>query len=108
MPTCKLEETDLHWRFQTLEKKISYVRKTKESTTFANLIFPAEVSLIRQAKWEHHPVRAKFSGKAFMNLDAEYLFLALQDKIIDALIEDTPFLTSFIEEAIETFTCIAC
>lgn len=106
MHTCKLEETDLYLRLQTLERGISHVRKTKEPTTFINLILIEEVSLIRQAKREHHPVFAKFSGKAFINFDDEYLFLALQDKIIDELIEDTPLLKPFMEEAIETFKLI--
>ncbi len=108
MRTCKLEGVDLYLRLQTLEKELSHVRKTKEPTTFLNLIFLEEVSLIRQAKREHHPVFAKFSGKAFINFDEEYLFLALQDKIIDELIEDTPLLIPFMEEAIETFKYIPC
>lgn len=103
MRTCNLEGTDLYLRLQTLEKALSDVRKTKEPTTFLNLIFIEEVSLIRQAKRDHHPVVAKFSGKAFINLDEECLFAALQEKIIDELIEDTPLLKPFMEEALETF-----
>ncbi|QVL57582.1 MAG: hypothetical protein KFB93_00465 [Simkaniaceae bacterium] len=106
MHTYVLEGADLFLRLQMLEKEISYVRKSNEPTTFLNLIFIEEVSLIRQAKREHHPIIAKFSGKAFINLDDEFLFSALQEKIIDDLIDDTPLLKPFMKEAIETFKFI--
>ncbi len=103
MRTCHLEGESLLGRLQILEREISHVRKTKIPTTFTNLIFPEEVSIIRQAKREHHPVSAEFSGKAFINLDDEDLFSALQNGTIDSLIEDTPLLKPFIQETIEIF-----
>lgn len=108
MRKCLLEGDNLYTRLQMLEKEISFVRKTSKPTTFLNLISIEEVSLIRQAKREHHPIYAKFSGKAFINLDDESLFSALQEKIIDDIIDDTPLLKPFMEEAIETFKFILC
>lgn len=98
MRICKLDNPDLLPRLQKIEEEISKTRKTKEPVTFINLIYIEEVSFIRQAKREHHPVIAHFSGKAFINLDDDLLFAALHDGIIDSLIEDSPLLLPFLEE----------
>lgn len=98
MRICKLDTPGLHCRLQAIEEEISQTRKTKEPVTFVNLIYIEEVSFIRQAKREHHPVTAKFSGKAFINLDDDTLFTALHEEIIDELIEDTPLLKPFLKE----------
>ncbi|WP_228547121.1 hypothetical protein [Candidatus Neptunochlamydia vexilliferae] len=90
-------------RLCTLEEGLSKVRKTKEPMTFSNLQTIEEVEVIRQAKREHHPVFARFSGKAFINLDDDRLYRALEEGVIDALEEDTELLTPFIEEAKEDF-----
>jgi len=86
-----------------LEEGISNVRKTKKEQTFTDLQTLEEVSIIRQAKREHHPVIAEFSGKAFINLDHDVLYQALEEGIIDRLIEDTPLLKPFLKEAQESF-----
>ena len=44
----------------------------------------------------------------FINLDNDCLFSALQEKIIDDLIEDTLLLKPFMEKAIKTFKFIPC
>jgi|GEM_PF-6258369 hypothetical protein len=98
MRTCKLNNPDLFKRLQTIEEELSHTRKTKEPVTFINLIYTEEISFIRQAKREHHPVTAHFSGKAFINLDDDLLFNALHEGIIDHLIEDTPLLKPFLQE----------
>lgn len=103
MRICKLEDSNLYHRLQTIEEEISQTRKTKDPVTFVNLIYIEEVSFIRQAKREHHPVTAKFSGKAFINLDDDLLFDALHKGIIDELIEDTPLLNPFLQEREELF-----
>lgn len=103
MRICKLESTDLLTRLQMIEEEISETRKTKTPVTFVNLIYIEEVSFVRQAKREHHPVSAHFSGKAFINLDDDALFSALHDGIIDQLIEDTPLLKPFLQEREELF-----
>ncbi|MCB1082096.1 MAG: hypothetical protein KDK63_03010 [Chlamydiia bacterium] len=90
-------------RLRHLEQGLSSVRKTKEPKTFNNLQTIEEVSLIRQAKREHLPVTATFSGKAFINLDDDALFKALEDQVIDHLIEDTPLLAPFLKEALNNF-----
>ncbi len=90
-------------RLCTLEKGLSKVRKTKETATFSNLQTVEEMEVIRQAKREHHPVFAQFSGKAFINLDDDRLYRALEEGIIDALEEDTELLTPFLKEAKEDF-----
>jgi hypothetical protein len=95
--------TSLFERLRHLEEKLSHVRKTKSPHTFTNLQTLEEVSIIRQAKREHHPITAEFSGKAFINLDSDSLFKALEDRIIDYLIEDTPLLKPFLEEALGAF-----
>ncbi len=107
MHTCHLEG-DLFTRLQTLEQKLSRVKKTKEEMTFTNLFFFEVVSIIRQAKREHHPIFAEFSGKAFINLDDDILFSALQEGIIDRITKDIPHLKPFMDEAIETFKFILC
>ena len=88
---------------QAMEEKISEIRKTKKAHTFTNLCTLEEVSIIRQAKREHLPVSAEFSGKAFINLDDDALYRALEDQIIDRLIEDTPLLKPFLVDAVEHF-----
>ncbi|MCB1110577.1 MAG: hypothetical protein KDK64_06305 [Chlamydiia bacterium] len=88
---------------RALEERLSEVRKTKQEKTFTHLQTLEELSLIRQAKREHHPVKATFSGKAFINLDDDGLYKALEDGIIDHLIEDTPLLRPFLKEAVQTF-----
>lgn len=103
MRICRLKSTDLFTRLQMIEEEISETRKTKTPVTFVNLIYIEEVSLIRQAKLEHHPVSAHFSGKAFINHDDDVLFLALHDVVIDQLIEDTPLLQTFLKEREEFF-----
>ncbi|WP_316359290.1 hypothetical protein [Candidatus Neptunichlamydia sp. REUL1] len=93
-------------RLRLLEEGISNVRKTKAVQTFTDLQTLEEVSIIWQAKREHHPVIAEFSGKAFINLDNDVLYQALEEGIIDRLIEDTPLLTAFLKEAQEGFRII--
>lgn len=88
---------------RALEEGLSEVRKTKEKKVFTPLTTLEEVSLIRQAKREHHPLEAEFSGKALINLDEEILYQAIENGIIDRLIEDTPLLRPFLKEAIEEF-----
>lgn len=88
---------------RSLELGLSDVRKTKEKKVFSKLRTLEEVSLIRQAKREHHPVEAEFSGKALINLDEDTLYQAIEEGIIDRLIEDTPLLRPFLKEAIEEF-----
>ena len=89
---------------QALEEGLSEVRKTKTPRTFDNLQTLEEVSLIKQAKREHHPVTATFSAKAFINLDDETLFHALETGIIDALVIDTDLIYPFLEEAVHHFS----
>jgi hypothetical protein len=103
MRICKLENPHLYSRLQKIEEEISQTRKTKEPVTFVNLIYIEEISFVRQAKREHHLVTAKFSGKAFINLNDDVLFDALDEGIIDELIEDTPLLTPFLQEREEFF-----
>lgn len=103
MRICRLDHPNLHRRLQKIEEELSQTRKTKEPITFVNLIYIEEVSFIRQAKREHHPVHATFSGIAFINLDDDLLFDALHTGIIDELIEDTPLLKPFLQEREELF-----
>ncbi|NRA89683.1 MAG: hypothetical protein HRU43_00850 [Simkaniaceae bacterium] len=99
--------SSLYERLQALEKGLSDVRLTKGSKHFENLKTLEEVSLIKQAKREHHRVICSFSGKAFINLDDDVLFKAFDDQIIDYLVEDTPLLKGFLKQAFETFQCIS-
>ena len=51
-----------------LEEGISNVLKAEVEQTFTNLQILEEISIISQAKQEHYPIIAEFSGKAFINL----------------------------------------
>ena len=107
MRTVILEGSALYFRLQMIEKQLSHVRKTKQVLSLFNLIFLEEVSVVRQAKREKLPVFAYFSGKAFVNLDDELLFLALEEGVIEGVMEDTPFLNPFMQEAKRTFQWIS-
>jgi hypothetical protein len=87
-------------RLRILEEGISEVRKTPIPTWFHNLETPEEVSLIRQAKREHHPVFAELSGDALVELNHEAFWKGIAEGIIDR-ISYSPNLESFLQKAVE-------
>ena len=103
MPTFFLKGNALYFRLQMIESRLSDSRKTHSTLLLFNLIFIEELSPIKQAKREKLPVFAYFSGKAFINLDEESLFLALEEGIIEDLVHDTPLLIPFMQDALERF-----
>lgn len=89
-------------KLKRLEEGISQVRKTQIPTWFHDIQTPEEISLIRQAKREHHPVFAELSGEALMNKDDDAFWSAIDDGIIDR-ISYVSDLESFLKAAVEQF-----
>lgn len=89
-------------RLKRLEEGISQVRKTQIPTWFHDIQTPEEISLIRQAKREHHPVFAELSGEALMNKDEDAFWSAIDEGIIDSIAHASN-LKCFLESAADQF-----